>query len=70
VRSRIPAGGLDDLLAGFQNPALLRIPHHGRANAVFHRIGGVAAFDLGQHGYRRAIGNAIDAHQGRTPDAE
>ena len=48
--ARIAAGGLDDLHARLEQPALLGVPDHGGADAALDGIGGVSTLDLGQDG--------------------
>ena len=50
----LPEVGSMISMPGFRRPGLLRIPDHGRPDAVFHRIGRVPALDLGKHRRLRA----------------
>src|ERR1035441_7888088 len=59
---RVAAGGLHQFPAGEQ-AALFGVPHHGRADAALHTVGGVAPFDLGQNRGLAAIGDPVQAHQ-------
>ena len=66
----LPLVGSIISLPGLQDAALLRVPHHGRADPALHRIGRVAAFDLGQDGGLAAIRDAIQTNQRRVADAK
>ena len=64
----VAAGRLDDRLAGPEHAALLRVPHHRRADAALHRVGRVAALDLREHGGVRALREVVDADERRAAD--
>ena len=66
--ARVPAGGLDQLLARGQHAPLLGVPHHRGADAALHRIGGIASLDLREDGRGRAVGDAIETHERRAAD--
>ena len=66
--ARVTRGRLDDFNAGFQHAAFLRIPDHRRTDAAFHRIGRIAAFDLGEHAGPGAGRDAIELHKRGAAD--
>ena len=54
--------------AGPQCAAFLGVPDHGGADAALHRVGRVAALDLGENRRRAARIQPVDAHQRRAAD--
>ncbi len=64
----VAAGGLDDGHSGLQCAALLGVPHHRGADAALHRVGGIAALDLGEDGRAAAGVETVDADQRRMAD--
>src|SRR5712672_4795099 len=64
----IAAGGFDDGHSRFQGAALFGVPHHGRADAALHRVGWIAALDLGKDGRAAARVEAVDSDQRRAAD--
>jgi hypothetical protein len=66
----VATGRFDQFLARPEQPALLGVPHQGRADAALHRIGRVAPLDLGQHGGAGAIGDAVEPDQRGVADGK
>jgi hypothetical protein len=64
----VAAGRLDDGLARAEQPALLGVPHHRRADAALDRVSRVAPLDLGQDRSPSPGGDAVDADERRAPD--
>jgi len=66
----LPLVGSMISLPGLSTTALLGVTDHGQANAVFDRVGRVAAFDLGQHGGFGASGQAVQLDEGASADGQ
>ncbi len=64
----VAAGGLEDRLARLEQAPLLGVPDHRGADAALHRVGRVAALDLGEHPSPRALGETADLDQRRVAD--
>ncbi len=64
----VAAGRLHDRHAGPQRAALLGIPYHGGSDPALHRVGRIAAFDLGKNRGGAARIQAVDSHQRRVAD--
>ena len=64
----IATGGFDDFLAGAEEAFFLGIPDHGGADPAFDGVGGVTAFDFGEDGGAGALGDAVEADEGRAAD--
>src|SRR5581483_12375882 len=54
--------------ARLEQPAPLRIPDHRGPDSAFDRVGGVAPFDLREDRRARAVADAVEPHERRTPD--
>src|SRR4030095_10551505 len=68
--ARVSARRLDDRLARSEQSPLFCVPNHRRAETTLHRIRGIAAFDLRQHGRLRAIDDTIEADKRRAPNRQ
>ncbi|MCY1422901.1 hypothetical protein D9M71_386000 [compost metagenome] len=63
----VAGGGLYQGHARLEAAGGFGIPDHAGADAALHRIGGVAALDLGEDGHT-VRPQVVDAHQGRVAD--
>src|SRR5215472_586858 len=66
----VSAGWFDQLFARLEDAPFFGVPDHRRADAALDGITGIAALNLGEDDGFRTVGDTVQAHKRRVPDAQ